>query len=36
MQILEAAQHWMAHLRDTHLSQFDFMLLGRYPGPERK
>lgn len=29
MQTPEAAQHWMAHLRDTHLSQFDFMLRGR-------
>ena len=29
MQTVEAAKHWMEHLRDEHLSQFDFMLRGR-------
>ena len=29
MQTAEAAKSWMEHLRDKHLSQFDFMLRGR-------
>lgn len=29
MQSREAAQQWMEHLRDNHLSQFDFLLQGR-------
>ncbi|MGI4886161.1 MAG: hypothetical protein ACRYFR_14490 [Janthinobacterium lividum] len=29
MQTPEAAQQWMEHLRDKHLSQFNYMLRGR-------